>query len=553
MSFFLNLSTKAKLLISFMVVILINLVISVTTISSLHTIHQNSVVIDDVLNNAFTRIHKAQEAVENIKSKFSMGLNVKEPTYSVQQLKNDANELLGTAQRTVNAIKPDFLGTEEYRNSCIALQQNTRNAIAIIQKDVLPLMQAGKTEDAFNNFMNHAAGPLGVAAKTASSIFKQQNNYCIGLTEDSADSNITLIAIICTIIGAIVAIFLALSMSNYISRSLIDQNNILEAIKNGDFSLHIHEGYQDEFGKSHDMIRDLRNTLSDIIYMTQEESRRLKGEMTTLQGIAQNMSQVSSNIQNQAITVAAASDEMVSTTTDIARNCETAAAGSDLCKSISNAGLSKVEQAVQNIRQQSEHTKDNAHKIENLARQSRDIGSIVSTIDDIAAQTNLLALNAAIEAARAGEAGRGFAVVADEVRALASRTSQSTQEISKMVKSIQADAAIATDSINASVENMDTVATDAQNIVHILNDITEHVNNVNTQITQIATAAEEQTAATSEISAHMQSVTTVAADMSNDADSQFKAMAEATDDLDKLLKALSYFKIRDPKTNQQTH
>ena len=203
-----------------------------------------------------------------------------------------------------------------------------------------------------------------------------------------------------------------------------------------------------------------------------------------------------------------------------------------------------VELAMKNIRQQSEHTKDNATKIENLARQSREIGSIVSTIDDIAAQTNLLALNAAIEAARAGEAGRGFAVVADEVRALASRTSQSTQEISKMVKNIQDEATMATDSINVSVENMDKVAEDAQNIVQILNNITEHVNDVNTQITQIATAAEEQTAATSEISTHMQNVTTVAADMSADADNQYHAMTEATQDLQELEKALAYFKVR---------
>ena len=548
MSFFFNLSTKTKLLTSFLIVIVINLAISVTTIVSLNSIHSSSVVIDDVLNNAFTRIHKAQVAVEEIKSKFSMGLNVKENSYSLSQLTNEASTLLNRAQGAVDAIKPDFLGTIEYRNSCIALQQNTRKALDIINKDVLPLAKQGNHEQAFANFMNNAAIPLSVAAKTASDIFKQQNNYCIGLTEDAADSNIIIIAIILTILGVVMAMILALAMSNYIARSLNDQNAILKALKDGDFSLHIHEGYHDEFGQSHDMIRDLRNTLSDIIYMTQDESRRLKNEMTTLQGIAQNIAKVSSSIQNQAITVAAASDEMVSTTTDIARNCETAAAGSDLCKSITNSGLEKVEQAVQNIRQQSEHTRDNATKIENLARQSREIGSIVSTIDDIAAQTNLLALNAAIEAARAGEAGRGFAVVADEVRALASRTSQSTQEISKMVKSIQSDAAIATDSINTSVENMDTVATDAQHIVQILNDITEHVNDVNTQITQIATAAEEQTAATSEISSHMQNVTNVAADMSADADNQFHAMGEATADLDKLLKALSYFKIRDPST-----
>ena len=544
MSFFLNLSTKAKLLSSFIVVILINVVISISTIISLHHSQQAALTIDEVLNKAFTRIQNAQVSVEEIKSKFSMGLNPDEPHYGINDLMAAAGTILSQAKHNVDAVKPDYLGTTEYHNACIKLQQNTLKALDIIDKEVLPIAKQGDLEKAYDNFMVLAAPPLSVAAKTASDIFKQQNQFCIKLTQEATDNKTMILSIVLTILSTAIGIFMAIFISNYIGRSLAEQVSIIESLKNGDFSLHIHAGNKDEFGQTHDKIRQLRNTLNNIILMTQDESGRLKNEMDTLRNIAKKIADVSSNIQNQAITVAAASDEMVSTTTDIARNCETAAAGSNLCKEISTSGMEIVELAMKNIRQQSEHTKDNATKIENLARQSREIGSIVSTIDDIAAQTNLLALNAAIEAARAGEAGRGFAVVADEVRALASRTSQSTQEISKMVKNIQDEATMATDSINVSVENMDKVAEDAQNIVQILNNITEHVNDVNTQITQIATAAEEQTAATSEISTHMQNVTTVAADMSADADNQYQAMTEATQDLQELEKALSYFKVR---------
>ncbi len=544
MSFFLNLSTKAKLLSSFLVVILINVVISISTIISLHNSQQAALTIDEVLNKAFTRIQNAQVSVEEIKSKFSMGLNPDEPHYGINDLMAASGTILSQAKHNVDAVKPDFLGTTAYHDACIKLQQSTRKALDIIDKEVLPIAKQGDLEKAYDNFMILAAPPLSLAAKTASDIFKQQNQFCISLTQEATDNKTMILSIILTILSTAIGIFMAIFISNYIGRSLAEQVSIIESLKNGDFSLHIHAGNKDEFGQTHDKIRQLRNTLNNIILMTQDESGRLKNEMDMLRKIAKKIADVSSNIQNQAITVAAASDEMVSTTTDIARNCETAAAGSNLCKEISTSGMEIVELAMKNIRQQSEHTKDNANKIENLARQSREIGSIVSTIDDIAAQTNLLALNAAIEAARAGEAGRGFAVVADEVRALASRTSQSTQEISKMVKNIQDEATMATDSINVSVENMDHVAEDAQNIVQILNNITEHVNDVNTQITQIATAAEEQTAATSEISTHMQNVTTVAADMSADADNQYQAMTEATQDLEELEKALAYFKVR---------
>ena len=109
---------------------------------------------------------------------------------------------------------------------------------------------------------------------------------------------------------------------------------------------------------------------------------------------------------------------------------------------------------------------------------------------------------------------------------------------------------MATESINASVANMDTVAGDAQGVMQVLQDITDHVNDVNNQITQIATAAEQQTTATSEISSHMQTVTNVTSEMADNANKQFNSMETAYNDLNKLNEALAFFKTRD--TEQPT-
>ena len=544
MLFFFNMSTRAKLLTSFLVVILINLVVSVTTIVSLNNVQKNATTVEDVLNGAFTRIYNIKDGLENLEHLLSSDLSDAAAGESFPNLQSETVAAVNDLRKAADVINVDYLGTIQYNQTASALRNNIYTALGIIDKEVIPRLRGNNIDlqTAYEIYMAKAEPVVFKGIQNASEIFKLQNKFCIELFAKSTDKATIYVDIAMTILGAIVALSLAMMISNYISKSLEHQIELLDNLNNGDFSVSIQDGYKDEFGKSQKMLKAMRNTLSDVISMTKTDSEKLQKQMQDLQQIAKRMTDVSDSIQNQSVTVAAAADQMVSTTTDIAHNCESAAASSKMCREITNGGVEKVNSAVSNIRLQSEHTKDNAAKIENLARQTNDIGSIVSTIDDIAAQTNLLALNAAIEAARAGEAGRGFAVVADEVRALASRTSSSTQEISRMVKSIQEEAATATSSINDSVANMDIVASDAEQIMTILSDINEHVSAVNTQITQIATAAEEQTAATGEISGHMQTITQVASDMREDAQHQYGVMEGTTKDLNDLLKELSFFK-----------
>ena len=544
MLFFFNMSTRAKLLTSFLVVILINLVVSVSTIVSLNNVQKNATTVEDVLNGGFTRVYNIKDSLENLEHLLSSDLSDAAAGESFPNLQSDTVAAVNDLRKAAGVINVDYLGTIQYKQTATALRNNIYTALGIVDKEVIPRLRGNNIDlqTAYEIYMAKAEPVVFKGIQNASEIFKLQNKFCIELFAKSTNKATIYIDIAMTILGAIVAMSLAMMISNYISNSLEHQIALLENLNKGDFSVTIQDGYKDEFGKSQKMLKAMRNTLSDVISITKTDSEKLQKQMQDLQLIAKHMTDVSDSIQNQSVTVAAAADEMVSTTTDIAHNCESAAASSKQCREITNGGVEKVSSAVSNIRLQSEHTKDNAAKIENLARQTNDIGSIVSTIDDIAAQTNLLALNAAIEAARAGEAGRGFAVVADEVRALASRTSSSTQEISRMVKSIQEEAATATSSINDSVANMDIVASDAEQIMTILSDINEHVSDVNAQITQIATAAEEQSAATGEISGHMQTITQVASDMREDAQHQYEVMEDTTKDLNNLLKELSFFK-----------
>ncbi|MDO9068577.1 MAG: bacteriohemerythrin, partial [Deltaproteobacteria bacterium] len=164
-----------------------------------------------------------------------------------------------------------------------------------------------------------------------------------------------------------------------------------------------------------------------------------------------------------------------------------------------------------------ERVQASAKTVEALGTQSDQIGSIIGTIEDIADQTNLLALNAAIEAARAGEQGRGFAVVADEVRALAERTTKATREIGAMIKSIQKDTKSAVIAMEEGVAEVEQGTHEAARSGDALRNIREEINSVNLQVQQMATAAEEQTATAGEISRNIHQVTEVVKKTSDDA------------------------------------
>jgi methyl-accepting chemotaxis protein len=226
----------------------------------------------------------------------------------------------------------------------------------------------------------------------------------------------------------------------------------------------------------------------------------------------------------QSITVATAGEEMSATAGDIARNCHLAAESAKRAHTAADNGSRVVENSIVVMHRIADRVQMSAKTVEELGKRSDQIGSIIGTIEDIADQTNLLALNAAIEAARAGEQGRGFAVVADEVRALAERTARATKEIDKMIKTIQQETKSAVSVMEEGVAEVEQGMQEASRSGEALRMIQEEINMVNQQVQQIATAAEEQTATTSEISCNIHQITDV---VNSTADSARKSLSAA--------------------------
>jgi len=241
--------------------------------------------------------------------------------------------------------------------------------------------------------------------------------------------------------------------------------------------------------------------------------------------------------------VASAATQMACTVEEIAHNTHEAANKAKITHKNSENGKSAVDQTIQQIKILSEKLNSSESSVQELAKDSETIASVLDVIRSIADQTNLLALNAAIEAARAGEQGRGFAVVADEVRTLASRTQDSTQEIEKIINTLQEKTKTIVMLMAECLVQGQESAKQASSAGQLLAEINQDVSSINDMNTAIAVAIEEQSQVASEVNKHVVSIRDVA-EQSEESVAQTQLMSkELSQQSDILRKELDRFII----------
>ncbi len=310
----------------------------------------------------------------------------------------------------------------------------------------------------------------------------------------------------------------------------------------GDLTKRLDTSGNDELTEANKQFNHFIDTLDALISHAARTAVDVANSAGSIQSTSRNMAKEVSDAASQATSVATAGEEMSATSSDIAQNCSMAAESSQLSNNLASEGASVIQATIEGMTRISDRVKSTASVIESLGSRSDQIGAIVGTIEDIADQTNLLALNAAIEAARAGEQGRGFAVVADEVRALAERTTRATREIGEMIKAIQKETKIAVDSMEAGVVEVARGTEDAARSGKALNGILHQINEVTSQIHQIATAAEEQTATTSEISSNIHMINDVFGKTAQTAQSTYDEAVKLNKFSEELQATVSRFK-----------
>ena len=345
--------------------------------------------------------------------------------------------------------------------------------------------------------------------------------------------------IACMVVGLLVGLLLSAVTIRTIASSARALMEASERLADGDMAARANLATKDEFGRIAGCFDRMAESFSAVIARLRESAEQVATAASEMFATAQQMATGAEQAASQSASMATAGEEMSATSIEISQNCVMAAEGAQQATETAQTGAAVVAHTVEMMSRIAERVKTSAKTVESLGTRGVQIGEIIGTIEDIADQTNLLALNAAIEAARAGEQGRGFAVVADEVRALAERTTKATREIAEMIKAIQQETRTAVAAMEEGVRDVEDGTAEASRSGESLQEILERINDVTLQVNQIATAAEEQTATTGEISGTMLQITDVigetarGAQESTEAASRLNRLAE---DLQRLVR-----------------
>ncbi|OUM73962.1 chemotaxis protein [Pseudomonas caspiana] len=312
--------------------------------------------------------------------------------------------------------------------------------------------------------------------------------------------------ITCTLLALVLGTLAAAVITQQINRPLRDTLNVVERIASGDLTHSAVVTRRDELGELQQGIQRMGSTLRDLIGGIRDGVTQIASAAEELSAVTE---QTSAGVNSQKVEtdqVATAMNEMSATVQEVARNAEQASQAASAADSEARAGDKVVGEAIAQIERLATEVVRSADAMTQLEQESDKIGKVMDVIKAVAEQTNLLALNAAIEAARAGEAGRGFAVVADEVRGLAQRTQQSTEEIENLVSGLQNGTRQVSSIMLSSRELTDSSVALTRKAGTSLGSITQTVSSIQAMNQQIAAAAEQQSSVAEEISRSIISV-----------------------------------------------
>lgn len=487
------------------------------------------------LENNFSSVVTSANDIVTVEDINTLEIVSRDQSYLVEELGRNIDLMRGPVSALDSSLFADLEGyytnlkdAVTGSNSITENQKRLINAIAETRKE---LTNAEKTTKAALSQLDDL---LSEASQVA---FNLQQ----GVRADVGTANLW------TWIGMIVATLMAVGVAyitvSRITKPLSEVNRVLNIVASGDMTQRLDDTAKDEFGELSRSCNTLISSLRELITGIISRSTQLAAASEETSTITTESSQAIKNQQAQVEQAATATTEMSSTSHGVSNSAHQA------LQEIKNAD--KEAERVKGISHENKHTieqlareVDEASRVINkLHQDSASIGSILDVIRGIAEQTNLLALNAAIEAARAGEQGRGFAVVADEVRSLASKTQESTQEIQAMIESLQAGAEEAVGAMSKGKQQAESCVNQSDLANEALNSITAAVSQAHDVSEEIANAANEQQQVAQEISERLESIVTIAEQTAEGASQTSISSSEVAKLAEELRLSVEQFKV----------
>ncbi len=507
--------------------------------------------IDGELNHIVEKNYARTEAAFQASSAFS---DLKEAilalvtAQSPEEIKEEERAITSARQSYRAAL--DVLKQKETSKAgleMMAYLETIRGAAADANNKVIEIALTGKTAEAAKLYHCEAMGLNDKLTTAFNDIAVYQAKSIKNRHADAQKTYVSarILMIITVVIAVVLAIVIAVLITRSITRPINAMTAMLKDIAEGegDLTKRLPEQGKDEISEVCHWFNSFVDKLHGIIGRIASTSSQVAAASTQLQETAVRIATGAEEVASQAGTVAVASEEMSATSSSISDSCHHAADSSSQASQAAVAGSSVVSSTICGMDQIAARVRSSAATVATLGSRSDQIGGIVATIEDIADQTNLLALNAAIEAARAGEQGRGFAVVADEVRALAERTTRATREIGEMIKAIQTETRMAVTEMEAGVQEVQRGSEDAARSGEALQEILSTINEVAMQINQVATAAEEQTATTNEITNNIHEISAVVQDTASGAQESAAAANQLNGNAQELQALVAQFKL----------
>ncbi|PRD19674.1 UNVERIFIED_CONTAM: mcpQ [Trichonephila clavipes] len=513
----------------------------------------NSVVLDIIDIDGLEENHsRAYQAANNMENNFQSVVTNSTDMLTVKTLntldivKNEQVYYLEEVERSLGLIRPAIIDNNaglynDLNGYFETLSDNVRgnNSLSANKKRLIDAI--AKTEAELANAENSTSEAL----KQLKELVDQATVLAFDLQQDVSGnvSTATIWTWVAMVIATLIAIIVAAVTVNRITKPLSEVNRILDIVASGDMTQRLDDSAKDEFGELSRSCNTLIESLRTLIQGIISRSTQLAAASEETSAITEESSQAIRNQQAQVEQAATATTEMSSTSQAVSSSAQQALSEiknadkeADRVKGISSQNKATIEQLAREV-------DDASQVINQLHKDSASIGGILDVIRGIAEQTNLLALNAAIEAARAGEQGRGFAVVADEVRSLASKTQESTQEIQAMIESLQVGAEAAVSAMSKGKQQAESCVEQSDLANTALDSITAAVAQAHNVSEEISTAAHEQQQVSQEISERLESIVAIAEQTAEGANQTNISSSEVAKLAEELRLSVDAFKV----------